>query len=94
MIGRGRRADVDLEDPSVSSRHASVKPEGATAVVTDLGSTNGTLVNGKRVDDPARLVEGDRVTLGACTIEVRVGPAESLTPPGEPTVQLPSPERS
>jgi pSer/pThr/pTyr-binding forkhead associated (FHA) protein len=91
VLGRGSRVDIDLEDPSVSIRHASVSPEGRTAVVTDLGSTNGTFVNGRPVHDPVRIGEGDRLELGACVLELRVGPTEAMTPPPAPTVQHPAP---
>jgi pSer/pThr/pTyr-binding forkhead associated (FHA) protein len=91
VIGRGSRADVDLEHASVSARHATVSPEGATAVLTDLGSTNGTYVNGRRVEDPVRLGQGDLVAVGACVLEVRLGPTETMTPPASPTVLHPAP---
>src|SRR4029453_5806796 len=48
-IGRGPEADIPLPDPGVSRKHVDVVLEGGTATVEDLGSTNGTLVNGRRV---------------------------------------------
>lgn len=62
-IGRSRECDLALDDPSVSRRHAELRVEGGAWVLTDLRSTNGTFVNGKRVDRLA-LSDGDRITLG------------------------------
>jgi pSer/pThr/pTyr-binding forkhead associated (FHA) protein len=64
LIGRSRRCDFIVADPSVSRRHALLMwaPEGWT--VYDLGSTNGTRVNGWRVER-AVLHAGDELVLGA-----------------------------
>jgi FhaA, N-terminal domain/FHA domain len=66
VIGIGRLADCEivLEDPNASRRHAEIRPDGDGYVVTDLGSTNGTLVNGQPIDR-RRLNDGDVVTIGA-----------------------------
>lgn len=90
VIGRGPAADLALDDPAVSRRHASLKAEGNTAVIEDLGSRNGTLVNGNPVEQRSRVSDGDVIQLGdRCVLEVRLGPtdAQPLTPPGEPTVE-------
>jgi pSer/pThr/pTyr-binding forkhead associated (FHA) protein len=63
VIGRSRDCDVTLDDPNVSRRHAELRREGATWVVSDLGSTNGVKVNGHRVNDHP-LTPGDQITLG------------------------------
>src|SRR5581483_7757486 len=57
VLGRSRDADVQIEDPNVSRRHAEVVQEGSAFWVVDLGSTNGTEVNGRRVQR-AKLEEG------------------------------------
>lgn len=62
-IGRGLECDVTLNDPSVSRTHAVVDTEGAEPTVRDLGSTNGTFVNGARVE-AARLRDGDELRFG------------------------------
>ena len=63
VLGRSRECDVVLDDPNVSRRHAEVRFDGAAWSVSDLGSTNGVRVNGRRVDH-AELDPGDRITLG------------------------------
>lgn len=63
VIGRSRECDVVLADPNASRRHAEIRRDREGWIVRDLGSTNGTLVNGRRVQ-VARLRPGDRLTLG------------------------------
>jgi hypothetical protein len=67
VLGRSRDAGVRISDVNISRKHAEVRQEGTTFWVVDLGSTNGTLVNGKRVDRQ-RLRDGDRITLGSTEI--------------------------
>jgi hypothetical protein len=63
-IGR-KGCDIELPDDSeVSRRHALVRREGEALVIQDLGSTNGTFVNGERIEAPRRLVDGDEVSFG------------------------------
>ena len=65
-IGRGGQNDVALEeDEYASARHVRVEPRRDGVWVHDLGSTNGTFVNGVRVDRPRKLVDGDVVRIGA-----------------------------
>ncbi len=63
VLGRSRGCDIPLDDPNVSRRHAEVKAEDGTYWIVDLDSTNGTEVNGKRIDR-ARLNHDDRIVLG------------------------------
>ncbi len=69
LIGRQPDADIVLTEDLVSRRHASIGYEGEALVVQDLGSTNGTYVNGARVER-ARLEEGDRVIVGGSILRV------------------------
>jgi hypothetical protein len=62
-IGRGADVSVMLNDPSVSRRHASIAVVNGVPVLRDLGSTNGTFVNGERVETRT-LSAGDRLTFG------------------------------
>jgi Inner membrane component of T3SS, cytoplasmic domain len=70
-LGRAERADIVLADPAVSSEHARVSRVGRAWVISDLGSTNGTRVNERRVDRDVPLANGDVLTLG--NVRFRVG---------------------
>jgi hypothetical protein len=66
VVGRSRESDVRVDDGNVSRRHFElVQEDPATWVVVDLGSTNGTEVNGKRVSGRKTLRDGDRITIGS-----------------------------
>ena len=67
VIGRLPECTIVLADPNVSRRHAELRRVGNTVVVTDLGSTNGTRVNGKGVREQ-NLASGDEVTVGSTTL--------------------------
>ncbi len=62
-IGRHPDSNLVLADPNVSRNHAEIRPQGERFVVVDLGSTNGTRVNGVRVDTQL-LQDGDEVSFG------------------------------
>ena len=66
-IGRLPECEVPLNDPNVSRRHAEVRRQGADYVVVDLGSTNGTRVNGAGVRE-RRLADGDEISVGNTTL--------------------------
>jgi diguanylate cyclase (GGDEF)-like protein len=66
LVGRCRDADIQVREDAVSRRHASLRVEGEGALVTDLGSANGTWVDGKRVPR-ARVNDGSRIHVGAQT---------------------------
>jgi hypothetical protein len=70
VVGRGAEADVQLTDTGVSRRHAEFRPVGTGLEVHDLGSTNGTWVNGRRLQ-VASLRDGDVVTVGTTELVVR-----------------------
>ena len=71
VIGRSSGCDIPLgEDSFVSSRHARVFGHDGMLWIEDLGSTNGTLVNGGRVASPVQLHAGHRVQVGHTTFEV------------------------
>jgi pSer/pThr/pTyr-binding forkhead associated (FHA) protein len=64
LLGRGEDADIQLEDGFASSRHARLLPQGDVMVLEDLGSTNGTYLNGEPLRGPAPLHQGDRIRIG------------------------------
>ncbi|HEY2142318.1 MAG TPA: FHA domain-containing protein [Solirubrobacteraceae bacterium] len=64
VLGRGDRAEIRLEDPFASSRHAHVYEQGNIIVIEDLSSTNGTYLNEELLQTPRPLHPGDRVRIG------------------------------
>jgi pSer/pThr/pTyr-binding forkhead associated (FHA) protein len=62
-IGRLPSCDIPVPDPNVSRKHAEIRPSGAGYVVVDLGSTNGTRVNGATVNE-RKLTDGDVIAVG------------------------------
>jgi hypothetical protein len=71
VVGRGTEADVRIDDVGVSRRHAIIRLS-PTPTVSDLGSTNGTIVDGIRVDE-ADLTDGSTVVVGSTTLVFRYG---------------------
>jgi FHA domain len=68
-IGR-QDADLVVEDPEVSRRHAVLRRSGGSVIVEDLDSTNGTFVNGERIRGPIKVGPGDQVRVGRTTLEI------------------------
>jgi hypothetical protein len=64
VMGRGDQAEIRLEDPFASSRHARLVRQGGVVVLEDLGSTNGTYLNEELLSGPQPLHSGDRVRIG------------------------------
>jgi hypothetical protein len=71
-IGRLSECDVVIDDNGASRRHAQIRTVGGVSTLTDLGSTNGTKVNGREVQS-TELSDGDRITVGATRIDYRSG---------------------
>jgi hypothetical protein len=63
VVGRLAECTIPISDPSASRRHAEIRVENGVAFVVDLNSTNGTKVNGRRVQRQ-RLISGDLITIG------------------------------
>jgi hypothetical protein len=85
VLGRGTDADIQINDPGVSRRHAEIRlmpegPGGIRVVLVDLGSTNGTLVNGRRTTE-AELVDGSTVRIGNTTMTLRLADEPIAQPP-------------
>lgn len=68
LIGRDSSAGLVLSHPLVSRRHARILAAGGTATLSDLGSVNGTFVNGRPVRSPVPLRPGDRIDIGPYTL--------------------------
>jgi len=100
LLGRDLANDVAIGDPEVSRRHARFFMQDDDFFVEDLGSTNGTFLNGERISSPKQLRAGDLITFGEnivmvfekssydpdATIVSEQGPQESKTPLAAPHV--------
>jgi pSer/pThr/pTyr-binding forkhead associated (FHA) protein len=64
LLGRGDQADIVLEDSFASTSHARLMPHGEVIVLEDLGSTNGTYLNGEPLRGAQPLHAGDRIRIG------------------------------
>jgi len=71
LIGRGQDAKVKLPDTGVSRRHVDITVQGPTAVAHDLGSTNGSIINGQRIA-AQQLWDGDVIRIGHSVLVYRV----------------------
>ena len=63
-VGRGHANDIPLEDEFASTQHARLEARKDGVWVEDVGSTNGTVVNGTRIDGPRKLAPGDVIRIG------------------------------
>jgi FhaA, N-terminal domain/FHA domain len=72
VIGRSRDCDISVDDPNVSRRHAEIRHEDGAYWIADLGSTNGVLLNGKRVER-AKLEPDDEILLGTTVVRFERG---------------------
>lgn len=89
VIGRSEECDLILNDPSVSAKHAWIRPAGNRFVVVDLRSTNGVTLNGHRVRE-AVLHDGDRLVFGDVAA-VFHDPHQDRRPPAESAVSFACP---
>src|SRR5437763_16108083 len=97
-VGRDPSSAIPIDDPEASRQHASITARGGGAVVDDLGSTNGTLVNDVRIEGPREIGPGDRIRIGTTVLalqgvaapaaaagpEAEAGPATGAAPPPAP----------
>ena len=73
VIGRSPSSDIVIDEPYVSSSHARFTLQGPALVLEDLGSTNGTMVNGHLIEQPVTLRESDEVQVGDTIMRVSRG---------------------
>src|SRR5687768_764680 len=96
VLGR-EDAGLTIEDEEISRRHAVVRLREGGLEIEDLGSTNGTYVNGARIEGPTRLGGGDTVKLGRSLLEVEptraAATAAAAVPPPPPPRSAPTPCR-
>jgi adenylate cyclase len=91
VIGRGPSATLRLSDREVSRKHSQIDRDGESWLLRDLGSSNGTYLNGFRLLAPAKLKEGDEVMVGSSRLRFRLAdPARG----GEESAPLPLPNNA
>ena len=93
LVGRGAGCDLVLDDETVSTDHAELTRRGSRFLITDLGSLNGTVVNGRKIDRPVRLNSGDVVQIGPFRLELDLPKVESTKLRPAITVELTAEER-
>src|SRR4051795_11793468 len=84
LIGRRTGNHVVINDRAVAMIHAWIDKRGEECVLTDTGSSTGTLVNGKRITRPLPLVDGDVITVGPATLTFDASAEAELPPPAVP----------
>src|SRR5918992_3297521 len=79
VIGR-EGADLTIgDDPEMSRRHAQVRPVAGGVVVQDLGSTNGTFVNGRRITEAVTMTSSGVIKVGTCEIAIDMPPVDTTS---------------
>jgi DNA-binding winged helix-turn-helix (wHTH) protein len=86
VVGRDPETAIPIDARGVSRQHARILVSGVEATIQDLGSKNGTYVNGRRITAPARLSEGDEIGLGPVSVRFRTAslasPTDTMPPEG------------
>lgn len=75
VLGRSAEADIVVDDTGVSRRHLEIRTDGGTVYAVDLGSTNGSYIDGQRLQGSAALRDGTTITMGRTKIVFRMLPA-------------------
>lgn len=75
VLGRSSEADILIDDTGVSRKHLEIRTQDGVSTAVDLGSTNGSYVNGRRVQGTAPLRDGSKITMGRTEITFRILPA-------------------
>jgi pSer/pThr/pTyr-binding forkhead associated (FHA) protein len=88
-VGRTAENALHLSDPEVSRRHARFLRNGDTVTLEDLGSSNGTFVNGTQITGEAVLQDGDRLAFAGVTATFHAGAQQQPEPTAEPRPMLP-----
>jgi DNA-binding winged helix-turn-helix (wHTH) protein len=94
VIGREPKAPICIESSVVSRRHASVVVARSHVTIVDHGSTNGTFVNGQRIEEATALVDGDEIRIGPARLMFRSDSSCASTIPDPPGAKPGVPPRS
>jgi pSer/pThr/pTyr-binding forkhead associated (FHA) protein len=88
VLGRGAGCDLQVDDDSVSRRHAFLRVEREAVWVEDQSSRNGTWVNGARITEPQRLAHGDKIGVGTCEFQLCAAAALDGSRVTQPVIPL------
>jgi len=92
ILGRDEDTDISVRDPEVSRRHARISWQSGNHYIEDLGSTNGTFLNGSLVTSPQPLRSGDTIGLGQTLFVFQTeADAKPTQPPPRPAYTAPAP---
>jgi len=80
IIGREETCDIVIQDAEASRRHTQLSWEGNAFVVRDMGSTNGTFVNGTQITTTRTLTSGDTIGLGQTSLVLEIQQSDSFEP--------------
>ncbi|HEY5708275.1 MAG TPA: FHA domain-containing protein [Solirubrobacterales bacterium] len=94
IVGRGDHCGLVLDDETVSTDHAQLTRHGTSYLIADLGSRNGTVVNGRLIDKPTRLSPGAVVQVGPFRLELDLPKVIQTKPRRAITVDLTDEERA
>jgi predicted component of type VI protein secretion system len=86
-FGRAPGCSVIVDDDDVSREHCRIRSGGDGYILEDLGSRNGTVVNGRQVTEPIYLQPGDLIVIGPALFEVRASAPARSTPPPQPRIE-------
>ena len=76
ILGRGQDCALRIDDPRLSRHHARLLNDGSTLSIEDLGSTNGVLVNGERIEGKKELHSSDTIVCGPCVFTIALDPTQ------------------
>jgi predicted component of type VI protein secretion system len=71
-IGRGEGCHLRSHSHTISRKHCVIRIDNSSATIEDCGSTNGTIINGEKIQEPCPIRNGDRITVGKLELEVRL----------------------
>jgi hypothetical protein len=90
LLGREEGLDITLQAPEASRRHTQITWQAGQFVIADMGSTNGTFVNGVQITTPQILSPGDSIGIGQTALVFQVAGPQVAAPP--PVYQAPRPQ--
>lgn len=91
-VGRDEAMEIHIDNPSVSRQHAEIRNDAGSWVVADLGSSNGTFLNGERLAAPTGVSPGDEISMGKFSILFEKTGVEAERPAPQPKARAAVPD--